>query len=524
VFDIIIKSGWIIDGTGASGFTGDVGIKDGVIAFIDRNSEGAHRDQEARVIINADGKIVCPGFIDMHSHGDFALLSRPDSPDKVSQGITTQTTGHCGFSAAPATETWKAYKPDELLGTKAIEWEWKSFEEWLSVVRKKPLCINIAPFVGYAPIRVAVMGTSGKPPAGAELAKMCELVEEAMDAGAFGFTTGLAYPPQCQATTEELAALCKVVARYGGLYATHVRDNTYNVASGIREAIEIGIRSGVRVHIAHLQIRPNPNCSVEELLTMMDEARKEGVQVTCDQYPYLAGQGPLTPLFPAWALEGGPEIVRNRLKESAARKDIKSYMREVVEQYFKWNDIILWSIGNDNLKGRSIQTLAYLAEKDPRDLAIDLLLEYGLSGVSALYFGKTEDDLRAVALWPHAMVGTDGIFCDNEMENHPRTFGTFPRMLRKYVREDKAISFEEAIYKMTGLPAKTLGLTDRGTISQGKKADIVVFDPENVADTATYEAPTSKAAGIEFVIVNGNVVKEYDEIHHISAGEVLHRI
>ena len=521
MFDILIKNGLVIDGTGALGFKGTVGIKDGLIANICNAATDHVDEREASQILDANGKVVCPGFIDIHSHGDFTLLQRPFSEDKVWQGVTTQTIGHCGFSAAPVSKEWEDLNASEMLGgIVALQAEWKTFSDYLSVLARQTLGTNVAAFVGYGPIRMAVMGVSGKEPSKNELAFMCNVLEEAMDAGAFGFTTGLAYPPQCQATTEELTTLCKVVARYGGLYATHVRDNTYDVGSGVREAIEIGKVSGVRVHIAHLQIRPNPRHNLKVVLNLMEQARDAGVEVTCDQYPYLAGQGPLTPLFPAWALAGGVEAIKGRLQDVHVRERIKTYMGDVVEQYFKWGDIVLWSIKNEALKGRSILTLANLWEKDPRDVAMDLLIDYGTS-VSALYFGKTEEDLRAAAIWPYAMVGTDGVFNEEVVYNHPRTFGTFPRMIRKYVREEKVFSIEEVIRRMTSLTAQTLGLSNRGVLAEGKNADILIFDPETILDTPTYELPVQRSRGIDFVVVNGKIVKAQSQDNRISAGKVL---
>lgn len=520
MFDIVIKNGWVIDGTGATKFKGTVGVKDGVISCVSHINGNHVNGGETFEIIDAEGKVVCPGFIDIHSHGDYTVFKRPFSPDKVWQGITTQTIGHCGHSLAPLPKDTHALK---LLGIESEKREWETFAEYLSIIAQGNLGTNVAPFVGYTPVRLAVLGVSDKKPNKNELKQMCRLLEEVMDAGAFGFTTGLAYPPQCHAMTEELIALCKVVARYDGIYATHVRDILYNTASGVREAIEIGKRSGVRVHIAHLQIRPNPSHTLQEVLNLMDKARSRGIEVTCDQYPYLGGQGPLTPLFPAWALSGSNEDIKARMHDERKRTGIKTYMQEVVEQYFKWSDIILWGGVNEHLRGQSIQTLAHLLEKDPRDVVMDLLMEYGVS-FTALVFGKSQEDLHSAAVWTHAAVGTDGRFYDENMYNHPRTFGTFPRMIRKYVREEKSLSLEECIRRMTGLPAQILRLANRGIISKGKKADILILDPDNINDTATYQNPVAKAEGIQYVIVNGKIVKALDEDRKAPTGEVLHLV
>lgn len=515
MLDLVIRDGWLIDGERRPGFKASIAIKDGVIVQI-----GNYIPERAKVVLDAAGKVICPGFIDMHGHNDLLLFNRPFSEDKVWQGITTQTIGHCGFSAAPLTEEWKQLNAHELLGVRSPKYQWKSFREYLNALATLDLSTNIAPFIGYGPVRVAVLGLSGRQPNRDQLRMMCDLVARAMEEGAFGLSTGLAYPPQAAATLDELVELCKVVARYNGLYATHVRNNTYDVANGVREAIEIAERSGVRVHIAHLQIRPKGGQNIEEVLELMDQARDRGLEITCDQYPYLAGQGPLTPLLPAWALSGSLEEIRQHLQNADARAKIKSYMTETVEKFFHWSDIILWSFKDPHLRGRSLQTIAHLTERDPKDLVLDLLVEYGISEV-ALYFGKTEADLRTIAMWPYTMVGTDGAYYEETVYVHPRTFGTFPRMIRKYVREQKVLKLEEALFRMTGLPARTLDLKDRGILAVGKKADIVVFDPQEISDTATYESPVSPPRGILYVIVNGKVVKGPEGDFYIRAGKVL---
>jgi N-acyl-D-amino-acid deacylase len=521
-FDCLIKNARVVDGTGAAGYDGWVGVRAGEIAAV---GTGDSRREEAnsRQVIDATGKVLCPGFIDMHSHGDASLAGRPFSPEKVWQGVTTQTIGHCGVSAAPASSAWRSLYDASLLaqpGQQGERWEGESFGEFMRFLGRRELGTNVAPLVGYAPVRAAVVGLSDRQPDRGELSRMAGLVEEAMQAGSFGFTTGLAYPPQCSATTEELAVLCEVVARYGGLYATHVRDIIYDILSGVREAIEIGRRTGVHVHIAHLQVRPNPFYTLRDVLELLDAARREGLEVTCDQYAYLAGQGPLTPLFPAWSLGGGPEAIRARLGSREDRRRIKEYMREIVEKYFRWSDIILWALPDKTLQGRSIQTVAHLAEKDPREVVLDLVEQHGIS-IAAIYFGKTEQDLREAAAWPFSVVGSDGLLFASRLENHPRTFGTFPRYLRKYVREQQLFTLEEAVRRMSGLTAEILKLSDRGLIAEGRKADLLLIDPRQITDTATYEEPDLPPRGIELVMVNGKIVRSGGEDHPTAAGQVL---
>jgi N-acyl-D-amino-acid deacylase len=520
MFDLLIQNARIIDGTGAKPYAGWIGIRMEEIAELKAGASRSTIEAEARQVVDAGGKILCPGFIDIHSHSDISLIPHPFTPEKIWQGITTHTTGHCGISAAPMSKDWQTYLSQSLLGSVGTNGQWESFDDYMTYLSKRELGTNVAPLVGYAPIRMAVLGNSSKEPDRKELKKMVTLLDEAMQAGSFGFTTGLAYPPQCQATTDELAALCEVVAHHDGIYASHVRDIIFDFISGLKEAIEIGRRSGVRVHIAHLQVRPNPYYGLQDVLNLMEDARQEGIEVTCDQYAYLAGQGPLTPLFPAWALGGGVEAIRQRLQNGEDRKRIKQYMRETVEQYFKWSDIVLWSGEDEALVEKSLQTLAHIAEKDPCDVVMDLLLQHGLS-TGALYFGKTEEDLCSAAAWKHSVVGTDGVFFENKRQNHPRTFGTFPRMIRKYVREQSVFSLEEAVHRMSGQTAAILGLSDRGVIAEGKKADLLIIDPDTIRDTATYTEPVARAQGIDMVIVNGKIVKSGDTDQPGVAGRVL---
>jgi N-acyl-D-amino-acid deacylase len=522
VFDFLIENARVVDGSGEPGYDGWVGVRAGEIVAL--GTADSRREQaEARQVIDAAGKVLCPGFIDIHSHGDASLVGHPFSPDKVRQGVTTQTIGHCGVSAAPFSPAWRSFFDASLLGQSAQpegQWDGESFGDFMRFLGQRKLGTNVAPLVGYAAVRAAVVGLSDRQPDRGELSRMAGLVEEAMQEGSFGFTTGLAYPPQCSATTDELVSLCEPVARHGGVYATHVRDIIYDILSGVREAIEIGRRAGVRVHIAHLQVRPNPFYTLRDVLDLFDAARKEGVEVTCDQYAYLAGQGPLTPLFPAWSLGGGPQAIRARISSPEDRRKIKEYMREVVEKYFRWSDIILWALPDKALLGRSIQTVAHLADKDPRDVVLDLVEQHGIS-IAAIYFGKTEQDLRDAAAWPYSVVGSDGLLFANRLENHPRAFGTFPRYLRMYVREQRIFTLEEAVRRMSGQTAEILGLSDRGRIAKGRKADLLLIDPAQITDTGTYEEPDLPPRGIELVMVNGTIVRSGAEDHPAAAGQML---
>jgi N-acyl-D-amino-acid deacylase len=523
MFDIAIKNGWIVDGTGQSRFKGTLYVRDGKVERIDKGSPHLDQRLNAAKVIDVAEKIVCPGFIDIHSHNDLSLLNEPFSPDKIWQGVTTQTIGHCGFSAAPASSAWWPFLAGTLTKNQALKERWTTLEQYLSLLEGRPLGTNVAAFVGYGAIRSAVMGSSERPASSTDVRKMTKLLAQCMDDGAFGFTTGLAYPPQCSATTEELAELARVVADHDGLYATHVRHITYDIKSGVEEAITIAKRSGVRLQVAHLQIRPNPNHQLTDIVEMINSAKKEGIRITCDQYPYSGALGPLTPLFPASVLKGSAAEIRKRLTDADVRLLIRDYMHNVVENYFQWENIVLVKVKEFALQSKSILTIANFREEDPRDIAIDILANHGLD-VTALYFGKREEDLRVAALLPYCMVGSDGMLSAENNDCHPRTFGTFPRVIRKYVREEEAMSLEQAIHKMTGLTAQTLRLQDRGVLREGKKADIVVIDPNTLYDTASYLEPAQPAAGIDYVIVNGQITYEMQQEIPAGAGLVLRHV
>ncbi|MEM3658252.1 MAG: D-aminoacylase [Candidatus Hadarchaeum sp.] len=511
-YDLVVKGGQIIDGLKTPPYRANIGIKKGVIEYIGPSIP------TAGLIIDASGCFVCPGFIDMHSHNDLVLLRRPRSIEKIMQGITTETIGHCGFSAAPLTSEWKEFFGPELAGVRVDTWDWESFGEYLEKLSSLELATNIVPFCGYGPIRVAVMGGSYRSPSSQDIAKMQQILEQALAEGAFGLTTGLAYPPQHAASFDELAALCKIVSGYNALYATHVRHNTYNVSKGIQEAIALGATTGAKVHIAHLQVRPRGGCTASDILALMDDARQQGIWCSCDQYPYLAGLGPLSPLLPDWLLSllGQGKNVAECLSNATAKQWFENWINQTVSTYFSWEEIILLT------KSQSIMTMALLEEKLPHEILIDEVSRKGVDQL-ALYFGKSWDDLREIAKWPYSVIGTDGVFHENPLYLHPRVFNTFPKTIQKFVKELKVLSLEECIFKMTALPAEILGLKDRGAIKLGQKADLVVLDYANLKAPASYINPTIPPQGILYVIVNGHVVKTPDGFVKIKAGEVIRK-
>jgi len=531
MFDLIIKNGRILDGLGNPWYRGDIGIKEGVIKKIGDIKEGAKR------IIDTEGVIVCPGFIDMHSHSDFTLLVNPKAESKILQGVTTEVIGSCGISAAPikdgTLDQLRDYTGSFLLKD-YLDWDWRRFGEYLDKL-KEGIAVNVAPLVGQGTIRIAVMGFDNREPKEKELAEMKELLKEAMDEGAFGLSTGLIYPPGCFSKTEELIELARVIKGYEGIYFTHIRGESNTLIPALKEAITVGEKVGVSVEVSHHKAAGKENWGkVKETLKIIEEARERGLDVTSDQYPYTAGSTALGALLPDWVHEGGVKRLVERLKDPQTRKRI----REDIEgdrldwwnpiKATEWSNIMISAVGseeNKELEGKSIEEIAKLWDKDRFDVLFDLLIEEE-SDVRMVLFMMSEDDVITVMRHPTTMIGSDGAAISREGplckgKPHPRSYGTFPRILGKYVREEKVLTLEDAVRKMTSLPAQKLKLRDRGILKEGYKADIVVFDPGKVKDRATYTDPYQQPEGIIYVLVNGEIAVDRGKYTGKIAGKVL---
>lgn len=533
MFDLIITNGRILDGLGNPWYRGDVGIEDEVIKKIGVVKEGAKR------AIDAEGMIVCPGFIDMHSHSDFALLVNPRAESKILQGVTTEVIGNCGVSAAPIKgETIDLLKDytNSMLGCLKdyLDWDWRSFGEYLAKLREG-VVVNVVPLVGQGTIRIAVMGFDKGEPKEKELAEMKQLLKAAMDQGAFGLSTGLIYPPGCFSKTEELIELTGVIKDYEGIYFSHIRGESHTMIAALKEAITIGEKAGVSVGISHHKAAGKENWGkVKETLKIIEEARERGLDVTSDQYPYTAGSTALSALLPDWVHEGGVKRLLERLKDPQTRERI----REDIEgdrlnwwnpiKTTEWGNIMISAVGsekNREFEGKTIEEIAKLWDRDSYDVLFDLLIEEE-SNVGMVLFMMSEDDVVTVMRHPTTMIGSDGSALSREGplskgKPHPRSYGTFPRILGKYVRDEKVLTLEDAVRKMTSLPAQKLILRDRGMLKEGCKADIVVFDPEKVKDMATYTDPHQQPEGILYVLVNGEIAVEDGKYIGKTAGKVL---
>ncbi len=526
-WDLLIAGGRVLDGTGGAAFEAEVAVAEGRIAAVAPGLAGT-----ATRVIRAEGLVVCPGFIDLHSHSDYALLADAQGASKVLQGVTTEVIGNCGFSAAPSAPTVL----DMLYGADTHRGEWPSVSTYVSRLRRDGLGLNLALLVGHSTLRSRVMGLARRAPTAAELDRMRGLLGEALADGAFGLSSGLIYAPGSFAEAEELVALASVVGRQGGFYATHLRDEGDRLVEAVDEALELGERAGVPVQLSHHKAKGEANWGkVEVTLARVEAARARGLDVTLDQYPYTATGTVLRALLPGWAHEGGEEETRARLADPEARRRLVAELTSGRVHGMSqpdgpevWERILISLCrGDHSLEGRSIWSLAQAAGRPPAEVVLDVLLRGGLD-TGMVVFCMSEDDLERVLRYPLTMVASDGEALPVRDPRglgkpHPRAFGTFPRVLGRYVRERRVVALEDAVRKMTSLPARRLGLRDRGVIAEGAWADLVVFDPAGIADTATYEEPCRAPVGIAHVLVNGTPVVAEGRLLDSRPGRVLRR-
>jgi N-acyl-D-amino-acid deacylase len=532
MYDLLIGKGRVVDGAGNPWFRADVAIAKGRIVKIGRIAPN-----EAEDVIDASDLMVCPGFIDAHAHSGIYLLVNPRGESMIRQGVTTQVCGNCGSSLAPITNVNREYMTSQH-GPLADEvtFDWTSFDGFLTKMAGQGTSINFVSFVGNGTVRTAVMGLDLRKPTPTELRAMKKLVDEAMTAGAFGLSTGLYYSPSGFADTEEVVSLCKVVAPYGGIYHSHIRGESAMVLDAVKEAIEIGAQAGVPVEIAHHKAYGRDYWHlIDDTLQAMEDARAKGVDVTCNVYPYLFGQTGLSAMVPYWAHAGGRVELVKRLKDEETREHIKRDMREGLpgwESHVKatgWDTIVVARCPvHEEYEGKSVAQIASDERQDPYDLALNLMLEglEGRGGTSIRIFGQGEEDRRKVLKSHLSMIGSDGYALApygvlGKGFYHPRMYGCFPRLFRKYVREERLLTFEEAVRKATSLAAQKLGIRDRGLLREGMWADVIVVDPQHIADRSTEDQPYLYPAGIEYVVVNGTVTVAKGEHTGVLAGQVL---
>jgi N-acyl-D-amino-acid deacylase len=513
MYDIVIENGRLISGTGNPWFYGDVALVSDKIARIGRLA-----GVEASKRIDASGCYVSPGFIDGHSHSDLFLFVDPRAEPKVMQGVTTENVGMDGMSVAPIEEKdiagWRKHLSG-LAGDPPIDWSWRSFADYLDAIDELHTSDNIGSYVGLGTIRLKVMGMTDRHATAAEVEEMRSLAARAMEEGARGVSSGLIYPPSQYQTLEEVVAICEVARDFDGIYDVHLRSEGDGIIAAMEEVIEIGRRSGIPIVITHHKAMGKRNWGrSEETLRMVDDARDQGLDVSLEQYPYTAASTMFHAVIPPWYHAQGPQKLIDDLKSD--RQKIKTDIRERTdwENWVSsngWENIVISSVGSDANKpyeGRSVAEIATMrGQADPADTALDLLAEEDLN-VGMVVFCMDETDVARIMAHPSVSIITDGLLGGKP---HPRVYGSFPRVLGHYVREQGVLALEEAIRKMTSAPAQKLRMRSKGVLAAGMDADLTVFRAETVIDRATYDDPRQYAPGIEWVIVNGQVVVDKGE-------------
>ncbi len=528
-FDLIIAGGHVIDGTGSPWYTADVGIRHGRIAAI-----GELKSAAASRRVDATGLVVAPGFIDMLGQSEFTILVDPRLPSKIYQGITTEITGE-GTSPAPMS----GHARDEAAQTLehyGLTADWESLGEYFARLERSGLGINLASYVGATTLREVVIGGADRPATAAELERMRGLVREAMLQGAVGVSTSLEYAPAPYASTEELIALAAEAAAYGGIYATHMRSEGDGMAAALDETFRIAREAHIPAEIWHLKVAGKKNWGhMPEMIKRIEAARASGLDITADTYAYTAWFNEMSAFVPPWAHDGGNEKMLERLKDPAQRARIIKDIRTPSAAWDnEWDEvpgpdsILVGVVKNPALRGLQGQTIAAIAKsrgKDPLETLLDVLVEDN-GFTSCAVFGMQEDDVALALAQPWTSINNDSSGTSPEgilgqEHPHPRAYGTFPRILRKYVREEHRLSLEEAIRKFAALPAQRMRLVDRGVLKLGLWADVVVFDPETVADRSTFAAPNELAVGMRWVLVNGVPVIADGKMTGARPGQVL---
>lgn len=511
-YDLVIRGGTIFDGSGSPGVVGDIGIRaDRIVAIGEINGSGIRT-------IDASGLYVTPGFIDMHSHSEtYRLLNGGHGPSFALQGFTTEIYGETE-SMGPLGGLHLNELPDELLG------KWETFGEFLDYMEEVGISINVASYVGSGGLRAIAMGYDDRPPTDAELEQMLELVRQSMREGALGVSAGMSYVPNVYMTTDELAAVVGAGASMGGIFANHARTMNGTDSDAIREAIAVGEQAGAAIHFFHLN--STSSTEADAFLSIIDAARDRGLKITGDSYTYTWGITGLRDYIPAWAHDGGLEKLLERLRDPAERERIAATF--VTEPpYFAnigWDRIRL-GVDNPEVNGKLVSEVASLTERTPEDVFMDVVLDQEGRGI-VIDWNNEEDTLRQVLAQPYVAGGTDGSALDLDSENlppliHPRHIGTVPRLFGTYVREQGLLTWEEAIRKLTTLPASILGLKDRGTLAEGYLADIVIFDPETIRDMATFADPFHYPEGMRYVFVNGTAVVDEGQYTRALPGRAL---
>ena len=531
--DLVIRAGEVLDGSGAPAVRADVGVRGDTIVAI-----GDLSDAAARRTVDAAGLVVAPGFIDMHSHSDYSVLVDGRALSKVTQGVTTELLGESD-SAGPVLGPERRER-EKALADLGLRLDWSHLQSYFARVERQKVSVNLLSTVASGTIRAGVVGFDNRPAAPAELTRMAALVEEGMQQGAVGLSSGLIYPPDSYASTEDLIALSAVAARHGGIYVTHIRNEGDRLLEALQEAIRIGRDAGIQVEVLHFKrssVRANAaeeRGTIREAVALLENAQRDGVRIYANVYPYAASSTSLSTRLPDWALDGGTERLLQRLRDP----DVRARLRAELEGSFSRgiggatpDTILVGRTPHDphrRFQGMRLLEIARELALDPAEAMLELI-ERGENRVGAIFFSMREEDVEFALTRPWTTIGSDGsaLAPDGILARsnpHPRSYGTFPRVLGRYVRERKVLTLPEAVRKMTSLAAARLGLADRGRLATGLKADIVVFDSATISDRATFEAPHQLSAGVRWLVVNGEIV--LDDGRHTGArpGRILRHV
>jgi N-acyl-D-aspartate/D-glutamate deacylase len=529
-YDLLITGGHIIDGSGSPWYKGSVGVKDGRIAAV-----GRLVNPSARRVIDARGLVVAPGFIDLHSHSDYTLLVDGNAQSKIRQGVTTEIIGEDAsagpFESLNQPDVSKSPRPS------GFKRNWETLSQYFGVLQKSGISLNVASYVGAGQVWMDVIGNVNRRPTPEEMKKMEGLVAQAMQQGAIGLSSGLIYPPNSFETTDDLIQLASVAARYGGIYTSHIRGEAANEPKALAEAIEIGEKAHLPVHILHFKMDGKPNWGhMIDQIRIIQAARDRGIEVTADQYPYTASMTNLEQCLPPKFLEGSLDHRVQLLKDPSVREEIRrdiarglpGWVNNEVQSTGGWHGVMVAAVEkaeDKQYEGKRMDEVAKMMHTDPVNALCNLLVNEGGTAY-AIYFGMSEPDVELAMKQPWVGVGSDGAAVSPAMafagKPHPRFYGTFPRVLAVYVREKHVLTLADAVRKMTSLPAHITGLSDRGLLAPGMAADITLFNPETVTDKATFENPLQYPEGIPYVIVNGVVVIDKGQHTGARPGQVLY--
>jgi len=527
VLDMKLQNCRIVDGTGTPWYRAEIGIADGKIAIIRHTIE-----QDAAETLDLRNHVLCPGFIDMHTHSDLRLFSCPEEDAKLMQGITTALIGQDGLSVAPLSREAQPMMQQRLLGLNGSypDWNWTTMEEYLSAIDRASPATNSAMLVPHGAVRASILGWENRPATDEEIRRMAGMVSDAMMQGAFGFSTGLIYPPCLYAEEKEFVVLAAETARHGGFFVVHMRNEQDHIGDSIREVVSICMKAGCPLHISHLKVAGKKNWGrAEKVLSMIDDARQKGLEVTFDQYPYTAGSTMLDALIPPVFHAEGQKKMLEYLRDSSVRQKIRDMTEGKTGPVWEnwvgscgWDGIFINSVGsemNRRAGGKNLAEIAGESFKDPVDALCDLLVEEHGTATMTVFYGS-ENDVETI------MRHESMLFCSDSIvggKPHPRAYGSAARILGHYVRERGTLTLPQAVRRMTSGPAARLGLQDRGIVREGMKADLTVFDPDDVGEKGTYKNPVQYPAGFSLVMVSGSISMNYGALKENRKGRALRK-